>query len=120
VFLYIHAVVRHSTLFVWVHYYNYFLLTASYSCILIYPARLLPADVTSYAARKPIELRHTLTSGIELAVYIAFINEVEFEDTLRLTVSESVSLGVKPHLGLMTRFLIPFDSYGLVFVGRPL
>jgi hypothetical protein len=40
--------------------------------------------------------------------------------TLWLTVSQSVSLGVKPHLGLMTRYLLPFDSYGLVFVGRPL
>jgi hypothetical protein len=40
--------------------------------------------------------------------------------TLRLTVSQSVSLGVEPHLGLMTRYLLPFDSYALVFVGRPL
>jgi hypothetical protein len=38
--------------------------------------------------------------------------------TLRLTVSQSVSLGVEPHLGLMTRYLILFDSYGLVSVGR--
>jgi hypothetical protein len=38
----------------------------------------------------------------------------------RLTVSQSVSLGVEPHLGLMTRYLLLFDSYGLVFVGRPL
>jgi hypothetical protein len=40
--------------------------------------------------------------------------------TLRLTVSQSVSLGVEPHMGLMTRYLLLFDSYGLVFVGRPL
>jgi hypothetical protein len=40
--------------------------------------------------------------------------------TLRLTVSQSVSLGVEPHLGLMTRYLLLFDSYGFVFVGRPL
>jgi hypothetical protein len=40
--------------------------------------------------------------------------------TLRLTVSQSVSLGVKPHLGLMTRYLLLFDSYGLVFVERSL
>jgi hypothetical protein len=32
----------------------------------------------------------------------------------------SVSLGVEPHLGLMTRYLLLFDNYGLVFVGRPL
>jgi hypothetical protein len=39
--------------------------------------------------------------------------------TLQLTVSQSVSLGVEPHLGLMTRYLLLFDSYGLVFVGHP-
>jgi hypothetical protein len=37
--------------------------------------------------------------------------------TLRLTVSQSVSLGVEPQLGLMTRYLLLFDSYGLVFWG---
>jgi hypothetical protein len=36
------------------------------------------------------------------------------------SVSQSVSLGVEPHLGLMARYLLLFDSYGLVFVGRPL
>jgi hypothetical protein len=35
--------------------------------------------------------------------------------TLRLTVSQSVSLGVELHLGLMTRYLVLFDSYGLIF-----
>jgi hypothetical protein len=40
--------------------------------------------------------------------------------TLRLTVGQSVSLGVELHLGLMTRYLLLFDRYGLVFVGRPL
>jgi hypothetical protein len=40
--------------------------------------------------------------------------------TLRLTVSQSVSLGVEPHLGIMTRYLILFDSYGLAFVVRAL
>jgi hypothetical protein len=42
------------------------------------------------------------------------------EVTLRLTVSQSISVGVEPHLELMTRYLLLFDSYGLVFVGRPL
>jgi hypothetical protein len=37
--------------------------------------------------------------------------------TLRLMVSQSVSLGVKPHLGLITRYLLLFDCYGLVFCG---
>jgi hypothetical protein len=46
--------------------------------------------------------------------------KVKVKVTLRLTVSQSVSLGVQPHLGLMTRYLLLFDSYGLVFVWRPL
>jgi hypothetical protein len=49
---------------------------------------------------------------------------VKIKVTLRLTISQSisqsVSLGVDPHLGLMTRYLLLFDSYGLVFVRRPL
>jgi hypothetical protein len=40
---------------------------------------------------------------------------VKVKVTLRLTVSQSVSLGVEPHLRLMTRYLVLFDSYGLVF-----
>jgi hypothetical protein len=34
------------------------------------------------------------------------------------SVSQSVSLGVEPHLRLMTRYLL-YYCYGLVFVGRP-
>jgi hypothetical protein len=40
--------------------------------------------------------------------------------TLQLTVGQSVSLGVEPHMGLMTRYLLLFASYDLVFVRRPL
>jgi hypothetical protein len=43
---------------------------------------------------------------------------VQVKVTLRLTVSQSASFGVEPHLGLMNRYLLPFDSYGIVFVGR--
>jgi hypothetical protein len=46
--------------------------------------------------------------------------KIKVQVTLRLTVSQSVSLGVEPHLGLMTRYLLFFESYGLVFLGRPL
>jgi hypothetical protein len=46
--------------------------------------------------------------------------KVKVKVTLRLTVGQSVSLGVEPRLGLMTRYLLLFDSYGLGFVGRPL
>jgi hypothetical protein len=45
--------------------------------------------------------------------------QVEVKVTLRLTVSQSVSLGVEPHLELMTRYLLLFGSYGLVFCGVP-
>jgi hypothetical protein len=40
--------------------------------------------------------------------------------TLRLTVSQSVSLDIEPHLGPMTRYLFLSDSYVLVSVGHPL
>jgi hypothetical protein len=34
-----------------------------------------------------------------------------------MTVSQSLSLGIEPHLGLMTKYLLLFDSYGLVVWG---
>jgi hypothetical protein len=39
--------------------------------------------------------------------------------TLRLTVSQSVCLGVEPRLGLMTRYELLFDSYCLVLGRAP-
>jgi hypothetical protein len=36
------------------------------------------------------------------------------------SVSQSVSHGVEPHLGVITRYLLLFDSLGLVFVGSSL
>jgi hypothetical protein len=39
---------------------------------------------------------------------------VKVKVTLRLTISQSVSLGVELRLGLMTRYLLLFDSHGLV------
>jgi hypothetical protein len=53
-------------------------------------------------------------------LFCFFFCQVKVKVTLRLTVSQSLSLGVEPHLGLMTRYLLLFDSYGLLFVGRPL
>jgi hypothetical protein len=35
---------------------------------------------------------------------------IQVKVTLRLTVSQSVDLGVEPHLWLMTRYLLLFDS----------
>jgi hypothetical protein len=46
--------------------------------------------------------------------------KVKVKVTLRLTVSQPVSLGVESHLGLMTRYLLLFVTYSLVIVGRPL
>jgi hypothetical protein len=43
--------------------------------------------------------------------------KVKVKVTLRLTVSQSVSLGVEPYLEIMTRYLLLFDSYGLVLWG---
>jgi hypothetical protein len=42
---------------------------------------------------------------------------VEVEVTLQLTISQSASFGVEPHLGLMTRYLLLFNSHGLVLRG---
>jgi hypothetical protein len=44
-------------------------------------------------------------------------SKVKVKVTLRLTVSQSVSFGVEPHLWLMTGYLLLFDSYGLVLWG---
>jgi hypothetical protein len=46
------------------------------------------------------------------------MNELNSRESYIATDSQSVSLGVEPHLGLMTRYLLLFDSYGLVFMGR--
>jgi hypothetical protein len=56
----------------------------------------------------------------ETLIKLANCHLVKVKVTLRLTVSQSVSVGVEPHLGLMTRYLLLFDSYGLVDVGRSL
>jgi hypothetical protein len=67
---------------------------------------------------------HRLTSNGQLNEQIydwtELTTQVKVKVTFRLTVSQSVSLGFETHLGLMTRYLLLFDSYGLVFVVRPL
>jgi hypothetical protein len=57
---------------------------------------------------------------LQNSIQFSHPNLLKVKVTLRLTVSQSVSLGVEPHLGIMTRFLLLFESYGLVFVRRPL
>jgi hypothetical protein len=46
-------------------------------------------------------------------------NSSQVKVTLRLMVSQSVSCSVEPHLGLVSRYLLLFDCYGLVFCGAP-
>jgi hypothetical protein len=70
-FLHIHAVVWHVTLFVWVHYYNYLLLTASFSCTVSYMQndyyqRTSHQCVTSYAGSLAIVLCPSLCALIWL------------------------------------------------------
>jgi hypothetical protein len=48
------------------------------------------------------------------------VSSCKVKVTLRLTVSQSVYLGVEPRLGLMTRCFFLFESYCPVHVGRPL
>jgi hypothetical protein len=71
-------------------------------------------------------LSRMLTANYWLAIHWPCISmsllsvKVRVKVTLRLTVGQSVTLGVEPHLGFMTRYLLLFDSYGLAVVGRPL
>jgi hypothetical protein len=48
-----------------------------------------------------------------------FLLVLELASSLSNSVGQSVSLGIEPHLGLMTRSLLLFDIYGIVFVGSP-
>jgi hypothetical protein len=83
-------------------YWHFFTVTTNYSTIANLPT-------------SPI----TRTCAI-LVFVLSTVPAVKVKVTLRLTVSQSVSLRVEPHLGLMTRYLLLFDSYGLVSLGRPL
>jgi hypothetical protein len=61
---------------------------------------------------------HTLNSLTNESV--TELNQVKVKVTLRLTIRQSASFGVESRLRLMTRYLLLCDSYGLVFLGRPL
>jgi hypothetical protein len=62
---------------------------------------------------------HLITNSSLIAT-----NSFKVKVTLRLTVGQSVSqpasLGVEPHLGLMTIYLLLFDIYSLFIVGHHL
>jgi hypothetical protein len=62
----------------------------------------------------------SVVTPLPFGEYPATELQVKVKVTLRVTVSQSVSLDVEPHLRLMTRYLLLFDGHGLVFVRRPL
>jgi hypothetical protein len=57
------------------------------------------------------------SSSAELSQLLLTTDSSKVKVKLRLTVSQSVSLSGEPHLGLMTKYLLLFDSYGLVLWG---
>jgi hypothetical protein len=61
-----------------------------------------------------------LCSGFNSLLQLMTDLSVKVKVTLRLTVSQSISFGVEPHLGLMTRYILLFERYCLVFVERRL
>jgi hypothetical protein len=73
---------------------------------------LNPACVFEYS---PFNIWNPEPIFMQLSIYI-IAKWLKVKVTLRLTVSQSVSLGVEPHLGFMTRYLLLFDSYGLIFL----
>jgi hypothetical protein len=86
-----------------------------YSSVVLVPLRLLPPLVPLLICSERLAFTWKLQTT-------NCLGQVKVKVTLRLTVSQSVSVGVEPHLGLMTRYLLLFVTYGLVFffVGRPL
>jgi hypothetical protein len=86
---------------------------------------LIHWSIVLWRARKPkwLELSRPLSLKAPLSYFQndflmlvgpRYIYQVKIKVTLRLMVCQSVSLGVEPHLGLMTRYLLLFDSYELV------
>jgi hypothetical protein len=65
----------------------------------------------------PFHLSHLILPSLELDPFLdkSPKRQSQVKVTLRLTVSQSLNLGVKYNLGHMTRYLVLFDSYGLVF-----
>jgi hypothetical protein len=102
-----------STLYKSLEHINYFSqpVTVSTSSFLV---TALTVEILQLPRSRHCRLATNLTTEL---------TQVKVKVTLRLTVGQSVSkswcrapsLGVEPHLGLMTRYLVLFDSYGLVF-----
>jgi hypothetical protein len=62
---------------------------------------------------------HTLTAVFMLVLPSAASSRSQSQSHIAID-DQSVSLGVEHHLGLVTRYLLLFDSYGLVSVRLPL
>jgi hypothetical protein len=100
------------------HFHDFVWLLLVASIILLYNHTRIYTEVwKSYANRESVCALKT-SDGAGNFVLQAELNQVKV--TLPLTVGQSVSLGVEPHLGLMTRYLLLFDSYCIVSVRRPL
>jgi hypothetical protein len=79
-----------------------------------YMCHMLLNTYTTYTRPLSVRAQYSRLCAISGMIWL------KVKVTLRLTVSQSVCLCIEPHLGLMTRYLLVFDSNGLVFVGRPL
>jgi hypothetical protein len=72
-----------------------------------------PASATSFSQQRLTTTEPQLLSELTATVWVWV--------TLRLTVCQSVCLGIEPRTGLMTRYLLLFDNFCFVFgEGRPL
>jgi hypothetical protein len=81
------------------------LLCSHHYCPANTPQLVIPCNYSAIISEPPLQTSTELT--------------VKDKVTMRLVVSQSISLDMEPHLGLMTRYLLLFDIYGLVIVGRP-
>jgi hypothetical protein len=100
--LHVHNYIHLQSFIMLCHIYTAYNLTHQYSILDVFT---YTSDLTANLWLLP----HSLKTLVNWTV--------EVEVTLRLTVSQSVSLSVEPHLGLITRYILLFDNYGLALWG---